>query len=224
MHVTAMGSAEVGQQPVQRRRVAQLEDLEFGHHPDVLGPGVEVTDERPRVREHLVTEIDGATGERAGIRRGVEHGQPVVEIVGDRTASGQLNDQVSALPQCPDRVLEPGQVQRRAGMVIPDVHVDHRGPGRPAFFRRVEEFAEGDGQRGGRGLVRLGTGRRDRDERPGLGRGGGQGLCRAARSHEGKDARSGRLSSSGPAPAQRAGSAQRAAATGQGTPSALAPA
>src|SRR5215831_18686127 len=54
--MAAVRLAKIAQQPVQRRHVTEVEELELGHYPPLLGPRVEVTDERPRVAEHLVPE------------------------------------------------------------------------------------------------------------------------------------------------------------------------
>ena len=148
MDVPAVRCAKVTEQPVQRRHVAEVEELELRHDPPFLGPGVEIADERPRIAEHLVAEVDRAAGERAGVGCRVEHRQPAGETVGDGAAGGQLHDQVGALPQRRDRVGEAGQVQRRLRPIVADVHVDDRRTGRLALLGRGDQFVKGDRERG----------------------------------------------------------------------------
>ena len=66
---------------------------------------------------------------------GVEDGEPRVERVGHRAAAGQLDDQVGGLAHRGDDLAHPAQVERRPGLGVADVQVDHRGadaPGSPA--------------------------------------------------------------------------------------------
>jgi hypothetical protein len=162
------GRAQLGQQPVQRGDLTQVEQLEFRDHAGRLGPGVELADEWPRVQEHLVAEVHRAAGQRAGVGPGVEHRQSLLEAVADRAAGGQLDDQVGALAQRPHRVGEPARVQRRAVLAVADVHVDDGRPGRLALAGRRDQLVQRDGQHGDRRLIRLRAGGRDGDQgRPG---------------------------------------------------------
>ena len=161
------------EQPVQRCHVPQVEQLELGHHAELLRPDVELAHERPRVHEHLVAEVHGPAGQRAAVGTGVEHGQPPLERVGDRAAGGELDDQVGRLAQRVHRVGQPGQVERRLRLAVPDVHVDHRRACLAAFLRGRHELVQGDGKRRHRRLVELRPGRGDGDHRGRRRRGGG---------------------------------------------------
>ena len=86
--------------------------------------------------EDVVAEVDRAAGQRAGVRLGVEHPQPVLERVGDRAAGGQLDDQGGALAQRRHGVPQPAEVERGPGVVVADVDVDQAGAGRLAGLAR----------------------------------------------------------------------------------------
>src|SRR4029077_8717551 len=106
-------------QPVQGRDLTQVEQLEFRDDLALDGQLVEVLDERPRVAEHVVAEVDRAAGQRAGVRRGAQDGEPAGEAVGHRAAGGQLDDEAGALAQRGHRVGEPAGVQGGPGRAAP---------------------------------------------------------------------------------------------------------
>ena len=87
-----------------RRDVAEVEELELRDDLAGLGAPVELDHERPRVEEDVVAEVDRAAGQRAGVRLGVEDGQPALERVVDAAAGGQLDDQAGRLAQRRDGV------------------------------------------------------------------------------------------------------------------------
>ena len=66
------------EQPVHGGHVAEVEQLELRDHLGGLGALVELGHERPGVLEDVVAEVDGAAGQRAGVRLGVEDPQPVL--------------------------------------------------------------------------------------------------------------------------------------------------
>src|SRR5580693_3820981 len=164
VHVPAGWRPELTEQPVQRRHLADVEKLELRDDSALLGQPVEVLDERPGVGEHLVTEIDRPTGQRAGIGSRVEDRESVGEAVGNRASGGELHDEVGALAQRRYRVSQPAAVQRGPGRVVPDVHVDDRRPGRLTLLGGRDELVESDRKRRYRGLVGLSAGRGHGDQ------------------------------------------------------------
>src|SRR5215831_2283029 len=95
----------------------EVEQLELRDYAALLGQLVQVLDETPGVSEHVVAEVDGSAGQRAGVRPRVENREPGVEGVSDRTAGGQLDDQVGRGAQRRDRVLEPTDIKGGPGLV-----------------------------------------------------------------------------------------------------------
>jgi hypothetical protein len=150
---------------VQRGDVPQVEQLELGDDPQFLGAPVQLHHERPRVHEDLVAEVDRPAGQRARVRRGLQHPQPVLVGVGDRAPGRQLDDQPGVLAQGLDGVAQPGGVQGRPGLLVADVHVDHGGLGGLAVLGRADELLQRDGKLRHVGLGGLGAGRRHGDER-----------------------------------------------------------
>ena len=91
VHLAAVREPETIKQSVQRGNVTEVEQLELGDDLSLLGERVELLDERPGVHEHPVAEVHRAHRQRAGVRLGVEHAEPVLVRVGDRAAGRELD-------------------------------------------------------------------------------------------------------------------------------------
>ena len=154
MDLTAVRRAMGVEQPVHRRHVADVEQFELRDDLADLCLLVELDHERPRVHEDVVAEVDGPAGQRAGVGLGLEDPQPGRVAVVHRAAGRQLNDQRRLLADGLDGVGQPGQIQGRLGLGVPDVDVDHGRAGRLAGLGGTHQLIEGDRQREGRRTFR----------------------------------------------------------------------
>ena len=152
-------------QPAQRGHVPEVEQLELGDDLALLGLAVELDHERPRVEEDVVAEVRRAAGQRAGVRLGVEHGEPLLQRVVHGAAGRQLDDEVGGLAHRLDGLA---QQHRRRGSA------GGRRPGcgggsatAPAASQRTAVSTSSSsvvGSCGTSALARLGAGRRDGDQ------------------------------------------------------------
>ena len=164
MHLAAVRRAVLVQEPLQRVHLTEVEQLELRHHLPLLAELVELAHERPRVGEDVVAEVRRAHGQAARVRLGVEHLEPVVERVVHRAPGGELHDEAGVLAQGGHRVLQPAEVERGAVLVVADVHMDHRRPGRLALTSGGDQLVERRGELRAGFLGGLRAGRCDGDQ------------------------------------------------------------
>jgi hypothetical protein len=169
VHPAAVRQAVGVEQPVQRVNMTEVEQLELRHHLPLLRELVELGDERPRVHEHVVTEVRRAHRQRARVGLGVEDLEALFERVVHGAAGGQLDDQRGGAADGVHRLLQPPGVERRLVLRVPDVEVDHRRARRFAAHSRLDQLLDRGGQIGHVRLGRLGAGRSNGDQRGGVG-------------------------------------------------------
>ena len=107
--------------------------------------------------------FDGAAGQRAGVRLGVEDPEPVLQRVVDRAAGAQLDDQVGRLAQRVDGVAQRPRSRRRA-VSASRMCTWTRRRRRPRSARGLDQLVERDRQRRDVGLGGLGAGGGDGDQ------------------------------------------------------------
>jgi hypothetical protein len=149
---------------VQRGHLAQVEQLELRDHLRLLAEAVEVDDERPRVEEHLVAEVDGAHGERARVRARLQHPQSLLEGVVDRASGRQLHHHRGLGAQGVHRVAEQPRVEAGLVLGVTDVDVDETGAGGLAATPGLDQLVERGGQCRSVPLGGLGAGRSHGDQ------------------------------------------------------------
>src|SRR5262249_37157934 len=123
MDVPAVRGAVTIEQPLHRRDVPEVEQLELGHDLALAHVEIQPLDDPPAVEQPARPNAPRPGGGAGAAGPAVEPAAAGAPAVGPRPAAGDLDDEVGRLPYRVDRGPDPAEVERGLRVVIAYVDV-----------------------------------------------------------------------------------------------------